>query len=129
MLGVLRKLDIGQDRQSVDDDALGNRLIPRVAHVAPRIVGTVAGYIDGAPLGLERRLGDLPDGEIDAARDGRAVEEGSRCLRDQVGEAAGTDRSVEDAPIDDEPLLAGGRPVDEADRYPLVRPDLIASST
>ena len=115
VLGDARVLQLGQDRDPVDHDALGDRLIAGRLHVATRIVGAVARHVDGMPLGLVRRAGDLGGREGDAAADRGAVVERARGFINQVAEMARRIGAVDDAPIDHQLLLAGARPIDEAD--------------
>src|SRR6516164_11701659 len=75
-----------QDRQSIDRDALRHGLIAQFGHIAPGIIGAVAGNIDGPAARAKWRAGKLGHSKFDGAADRSAIGERARRLQQAVAE-------------------------------------------
>src|SRR5262249_24201730 len=80
-IGVFRvpgQRRFAQDRESIDRDSLGHRLVAQFSDVAAGIVGAVTGNVDGVAARSEWRAGKLGHGKFDGAADRGAIGEGAR---------------------------------------------------
>src|SRR5712691_10049204 len=88
---VVVAVEIGlerEDRQAVDADAGGNRLVACERHWTASIVGAVAGHIDHPPRRPKRALGKQCGRIVDGAADrGAAAEQLTRGALDRGGES------------------------------------------
>jgi hypothetical protein len=117
-LGVREIAGIGvlvDDGEAVDGDAARHRLVARVAHRAPRIVGAVARDVDDHPLGGDAGLAEITPAEIERGADRGAPDKGARRVEQQRREGRRALAVADHCPIGDHLLLLRARPFDEAD--------------
>src|SRR5208282_3078557 len=113
VVGIPYQRGLAEDDKTVDGDALGKGFVARQRHVAASIVGAVARDVDGAASGFIGRARELPHGELDCAADRRAIRERSRRLQQAVAKTLRRFGIADGRPVDEHPLRADARPLDE----------------
>src|SRR5437763_16693443 len=73
VLGIPWDRSVAENDQAIDHDSLPRHLVTGEFYVTSGVIGPVAGNVDGAACGLERRALELAGGEFNAATDGGAV--------------------------------------------------------
>src|SRR5215213_2482673 len=113
------------DRQAVDGDALGDRLVACRRHDAALVVRPVAGDVDDLAGRREAAVGEEPDREVDGARDRGPRGASRRLLGKRAGERHGALRVVDHRPRQEHLLVGGAGPfhVDDADAPDHAAPD------
>ena len=106
---------VRENGQPVDRNSSRDRLFPRQTYITTVIVIAVPGHIDRAPLGVERSVRKLGQGEIDTAADGRAASKRTRNFQQLIAELLGAVQVSNQSPADQQALSVRAGPFDEAD--------------
>src|SRR5215217_5027498 len=125
ILDVPRARRLQHDRQAVDGDALGDRLVARRRHDAALVVRPIAGDVDDLAGRREAAVGEEPDREVDRARDRGPRGAPGRLLGKRAGKRHGALRVVDHRPRQEHLLVGGAGPfhVDDADAPDHAAPD------